>query len=203
MKMHIEKTARGFTLLELIITFSIILIIVVIAGIFAASMINSQSLFKSSLETQGEVQQAMQVMLQETRAMATSNTGSYPIDIASTSTFGFYSDVNGDGYLDHVKYFLSGKTIKKGTIKPAGNPLSYIPANEIVIDVIHNIVPGSAPVFTYYDQDYTGSELPLPDPAPIPSITAISIQITAQENNQSAGATFSATAVPRNLRTNL
>ncbi len=195
--------ARGFTLLELIIAFSIIVIIVVIAGLFAASMLSSESILRSSLETQGEVQQAMQVMLHEARAMAASNTGSYPIDTANTSTLGFYSDVNGDGFIDHVKYFLSGRTLKKGTIKPTGNPLSYVPGNEVTIDVVHNIVPGATPLFSYYDQNYTGSEQPLAEPASIPSITAINIQITAQENNQGAGATFSGTAVPRNLRTNL
>lgn len=201
-----QKQARhrsGFTLLELMIGFTVMFIIIVIAGLFTSNIIGSGLLFRSSLETQTEVQQSLQSISMEVRAMATSNTGSYPLDTATTNTLAFYSDVNGDGLIDRVRYFLNNNTLERGSITPTGNPLTYDPASEVVTDFIHNIVSSTNPIFLYYDKNYTGSEPPLAQPVNVEQITAIGINVQAQEANQSVGALFSTVVTPRNLRTNL
>lgn len=194
---------EGFTLVELIIGFSILLIIVVIVGSFSSNIFNSETFFQSSLSSQTETQQALQGIVSEIRSATPSSIGGYPIDIAATSTFGFYSDFDEDGIAEHIRYFLNGTTLQRGIIQPTGNPLTYNQANETVVDIIHNVILSSNPVFTYYDQTYTGTQPPLTQPVNISFITVIGIQVQASAQNQGISSSFNAVAVPRNLRTNL
>lgn len=193
----------GFTLLELIIGFSITVIIIVIAGLFASNVLNFGAIFEGSFETSDEVRQTFQPMITEVRSMAPSNIGSYPLDTAASSSFIFHSDIDEDGLFERVRYFLDGKIFKKGIVKPTGNPLTYNLGNEIITEQIHNIVLVSTSIFSYYDTNYTGSQPPMAFPVNISEVRTIGIQITAQKPNQGAPSSFNAQITPRNLRTNL
>lgn len=197
------KNQKGFTLLELILAFSILIIIMVVTGLFSTNILSSENIFQGSLVTQTETQQALQTMATEIRSMAPSNTGSYSLDTAATNTLIFYSDIDEDGLMERVRYFLSSTTLQKGVTKPSGSPLTYSTSSEIVVDVVHNVVTTSTPIFSYYDNNFTGSQPPLTQPINIASVTAIGIQVSAQGQSPTVGSYFNAMAVPRNLRQNL
>ncbi len=194
---------HGFTLVELIISVSIAMVIILIAGIFVQNVLNFGNIFKDSFEAKSEVNQLSQAIGREVRAATISNTGSYPIENAASSTFTFYSDIEEDGIAERIRYFLDADTLKKGIIRSSGNPPTYNPANEIITEVVHNVILSATSTFGYYDSAYTGSEAPLAFPINASVVRLINVKLTAQNPGQNIAATIDLKLVPRNLRTNL
>ncbi len=197
-----KNNLGGFTLIELIISFALLAAIITAAGLFISNVLNLNPFFQGSLETGNEVELTSQVIATEIRSMAPSNTGSYPIDTASSSVLTFYSDIDEDGLFERVRYFVDGSILKKGVIRPTVNPFAYNPANEVVTEQIHNLVSTASSTFSYYNSNYTGSEPPIVPPMDISVIRVIGIQINAQEK-KGAIVSFNAFITPRNLRSNL
>ncbi|HPU92366.1 MAG TPA: hypothetical protein PLD97_02090, partial [bacterium] len=94
--------------------------------------------------------------------------------------FTFYSDIDADSYPEKVRYFISGSVFKKGVTKPSGNPLTYNPLNEVVVDVVHDLTAGQQP-FLYFDSSYTGSGQALSFPVNILNIRVIHLSLTIDQ----------------------
>jgi len=193
----------GFTLIELVIGLSILMIIILVVGIFVQNILNFGNIFKNSFEAKSEINQLSQSIGREVRALTISNTGSYPLETAASSTFVFYSDLENDGIIERIHYFLDGTTLKKSTIRPSGNPLTYSPTNETITEVVHNVILSTSSIFSYYDANYTGLEQPLGFPINASLVRLINLKLKAQNPGQSAAATTDLKLVPRNLRSNL
>lgn len=188
--------------MEVLISIAIFAGIAFIIGTFMKSIFDYQLLFTQQLTAEQEMQNMFAMMIPEVRSMVPSALGSYAIGQVSTSSLTFYGDIDTDGIADQVRYFLSGTTLKKGIIKPTGNPLAYSGANEVVNDVAHNVVVG-APIFSYYDMNFTGSEPAMTYPINISNIRLIRVSVTLKDPNKTAPLSGSSDIVPRNLRTNL
>lgn len=193
---------KGFTLVEVLISIAIFAGIAFIIGTFMKSVFDYQLLFTQQLTAEQELQNMFAMMIPEVRSMVPSALGSYAIGQVSTSSLTFYGDIDADGIVDQLRYFLSGTTLKKGIIKPTGNPLVYSGANEIVNDVAHDVVVG-APIFSYYDVNFTGSEPAMTYPINISNIRLIRVSVTLKDPNKTTPLSGSSDIVPRNLRTNL
>lgn len=104
-----------------------------------------------------------------------------------------------------MRYFQDGTVLKKGIIKPAGEPLSYNQADETIIEAIHDIANGATPIFTYYDTNYDGTTLPIEEPVDILDVRLLKITVLIDKNSsQPPGATSLITQVAmRNLKDNL
>src|SRR3989344_1177612 len=196
----IRNNESGLTLLELIIGFTILIGILVAIGLFASDIFSSSNLFTKSFEAQQEIQGTIQEMNPQIRSMGPSNIGSYPIAAAASSSLIFYSDIDNDGLFEQIRYFLSSNTFKKGVIKPTGQPLTYNPANEIIVDVVHNMMATTTGIFSYYDSNYTGSQPPMVFPVDISTIKTIGITISARDPSQNLPIIYSTQLTPRNLR---
>lgn len=196
---------KGFTLVEMLIGFSILVAIVLITGLFIQNILNFTPFLQSALQSQSEITQTLQAAQTELRSVNISNAGSYPIDAAASNTLTFYSDIDEDGLAEKVRYFLSGTTFKKGVIKPSGNPLGYSSQNEITNNVVSNVIPptGSSTIFSYYDYNYSGSEAPMSFPILVTNVKTIGITITSKQENSGPNTTYNIFATPRNLRSNL
>jgi prepilin-type N-terminal cleavage/methylation domain-containing protein len=198
----IEGGKEGFTLIEILVSIGIFVGIAFIIGTFMKTVFDYQLLFTQQLSAQQEIENTFATIIPEMRSMIPSALGSYAIGQVSTSSLTFYADIDSDGIADQVRYFLSGTLLKKGIIKPIGSPLVYNTANEVVNDVIHNVVAG-APIFTYYDMNYTGSESAMASPMTISNIRLIRMTVTVKDPNKTTPLSSSVEIVPRNLRTNL
>lgn len=196
---------KGFTLIEVLIAMSILSGIVFIVSMFGLDIFNFQIFLGDVFTMQQEINLTLTAMGLEIRAMGPSGNGSYPIESASSESLTFYSDVDGDNVFERVRYFVSGSTLKRGIIEPTGNPAVYNLASEVSTDVVKNIIlPPSAsqPLFIYYDQNYTGSQAPLPLPIDVNKIRLIKATITADKTPQDQiGRTdYSSIMLIRNLR---
>jgi len=140
-------------------------------------------------------------MITEIRSMGPADNGGYDIATATTTTFTFYSDLDGDGKLEQVRYFLDGTTLKKGVTASTGVPATYPPANENISEVVHYIVPGPA-IFTYYTTGDPSAISSLSAPVNIGLIRLVKVRGTTDKDTARAPlpTTLSITVTIRNLR---
>lgn len=196
---------KGFTLIETIIAIGIFVAISTIIWIFGKDIFFFNSSLNSSLSTQFDSRQILKKFVSEVRSASPSSLGSYPISIAGTSTISFFSDIDNDLVKEQVRYYLSGNEIKRGVIKPTGNPLTYNPANENVSTVVHYVVNGVTPIFEYFDENYTGTSSPLTQPVNLMNVRFVRVTILIDKDPARPPAMFTASTqvMLRNLKDNL
>jgi hypothetical protein len=145
-------------------------------------------------------------MVSELRRTAQPSTGAYPIELASSTGITFYSDINNDGNVDKVRYYLNGKGITKGVTPPTGSPVTYNSANEVKSTIINYIKASSTlPIFQYYTASYSGTTSPLTIPVDITAIRLIktTLIIDTDPNRSPIPIVATSNVTLRNLKDNL
>ncbi len=193
-------------LVETLITLGIFIVIMVAVGTFEANIFSYQRSISGSLETSTDAQVIFKTIIKEVRSMSPSATGAYPIVTAATNTLSFFSDPNGNGTPDQITYSLIGNTVYRAVIVPTGLPLSYSASNQSTTTLISNVRNSSTtPLLEYFDNTYTGSELPLSQPVTLSAITLIRMNLTldTDPNKSPTFVTYTTDMSLRNLKTNL
>ncbi len=193
---------RGFTLLEVLIAMAIASVAVGVITYYAVDLSNFGTDLSTRLDTERELELTLRTMLTEIRSMGNADNGAYPIATATGTTFTFFSDVDGDGKLEQVRYFLDGTTLKKGITHATGSaPPVYDQSGEDVTEVVHSMSAGQT-VFSYYPDGYPPETGALPAPVDVSKIRAIGISGTVDKdpNQPPLPVTLSITVTIRNLR---
>lgn len=172
----------GFSLVEILVALGIFSLIILALANFQVDVWSQNNLINSSLNADSEMRSALKKMVAELRGTAQSDTGTYQISTATKNTLTFFSDVDGDGRREQVRYFLTGTSLQRGLIKPTGNPLAYVAGTETLTTVVHSVANPNQELFAYHDQNYTGTETALVEPINIPLIRLIKITLTVDEN---------------------
>ncbi len=179
----VKKTKQaGVSILEVIIGVAIFAVIALVVGLFQENVFSLNRVFSSSLLAQDEARKALKEMSSEMRVAAPSSIGAYALAQVTSTAVTFYANIDSDAYKEKVRYFLSGNILKKGVIKPSGNPLVYNSGNETIKDVVHYVTNGSDPVFYYYDANYGGTEQPLTSPVDTTAVRLIKINLAIDDN---------------------
>ncbi|MFA6427214.1 MAG: type II secretion system protein [Candidatus Magasanikbacteria bacterium] len=201
----VKHDNQGTTLLELAVVIGIFSIITTGAVWLLITSLRSNDVMWEQLTTQSEGRKVMFQVVNEARKAEESSIGSYPIVIAGANELIFYANIDEDSFRERVRFWLDGTTLKQGVIKPSGSPLSYSGV-ETVIELAHNVknqVQG-IPIFTYFNESYTGIENSLPQPVDVTHVHLIKVQLELEKDP-------TATPVPlhvesmvqvRNLKTN-
>ncbi len=201
-----EQKNRAFTLIEVMVAFLIFIALFDAVWMIYKNSLNSNDIMTESMNVQGEVRKAFTSMTAGIRSASPSNTGSYPIAAAGSTTLTYYSDIDRDGSKEQIRYFLSGNTLKQGITEATGNPQSYQSANEKISSLIRNVVfTGSTPIFSYFDGGYDGSGPALIDPPSVLDIRLIKITVTVDRDPAAspAASEFETQVSIRNLKDNL
>ncbi len=203
MNINFKKLNRGFTFVEMLIGVAVFIVIALVVTLFAKNIWSYNSSVFASLTGTDTGRQTLKVMVAEIRTTSTADTGAYPIDQASATSFTFYSDIDDDALKEKVRYFVSGTTLQKGVIKPTGSPLTYNAQNEVLTTLMQSLTSSS--VFAYYDKNYDGTTAALSAPVDIPLVRLIKITIVTDQdtNRPPAAMTFSSQVSIRNLKDNL
>jgi type II secretory pathway pseudopilin PulG len=201
-----EASAKwGFSLVEIIIVVAITSAIFIAVFNFGNSIFSFNSNAQKNLSAQSDARRVLKNIVRELRSASQSSLGSYPITLASTTAVTFFVNIDSDVYKEQIRYFLSGKELKRGVIKPSGSPLSYNQANEQITTLVNDVNNGSTPIFEYFDSSYTGTSTPLSQPVQITKIRLVRITFKIEKDpNKSLGPLIVESQVfLRNLKDNL
>ena len=202
--MQIRPSSQSaFTIVELMFAIAIGLLIVFAMIRFGRDTFFISSVLNADLGSELEVRSALQSMGPELRSAAPSNTGSYPIAVAATSSVTFFSDTVGDGLRRQIRYFLAGTTLKRGVVTPTGTPLAYT-GSEVVTELVHNVANGtSTPVFDYFDSSDSGTSTPLAMPVSVAAIRLVRVTVLTSRARSLSPLSFTTSVMLRNLKDNL
>lgn len=196
----------GYTLSELLVVIALVSLVGLVISKFQRDVFSFNRYFSNSLSVGDSAQKLLRPMTAEIRSTSQSSTGAYPIDSIGDYYFSFYSDIDSDGLKEWVKYSISGTTLNKEVIKPTGNPLVYNTANKVTsvfMTGVRNQVE-SIPMFTYYDETYTGGAggVISPSTGSLSNVRLIGVKIRIDlDINQEPPATEVSTQVAiRNLK---
>jgi len=196
---------KGFSIIELIIALSIVSIVAVVVGKFTVDVFFLGSVARGSLSVSQDARNLLRVMAREIRAAAPSANGAFPLATVASSSISFFSDIDGDGQRDLVRYYLASSTLMKGVTTPTGSPLVYSTSTESTFTVMSDVRNASTSVFTYFDNTYAGTSSALTFPVSIQSVRLVRIDLILDANADRAPETktFTTQVSVRNLKDNL
>lgn len=208
-----SRPASGFTLIEAIVSLSILLLIG--GGVIAfqrSVLVNAKSI-QSALLEQSQVRKSLLTFSSDLRSAISRDGGGYPIEVTGTSTLVFYANVDSDASIERVRYFMgtstaaTKNTLRRGVVKPVGTNYSQ---TETITTIARDVMNStSTPIFTYYDGNFDGvtasSTAPLPQPVNIPLVRLVRISLILNPNGVRSPAmqTYSTVVAVRYLKDNL
>lgn len=174
----------GFTLIELLIAVAIFSLVVLGSSWFIIHGLRYNAIIWEQLATQNEGRQAVQNFVDDIRRAEESSLGSYAISKTDDYEIIFYANIDDDHSKERLRYWLENGTFKKGITNPSGNPLSYPTVDEIVVELAHSVVnpEKNVPIFQYFDQDYSGTQVSLAQPVSVVEVRVIKIQLELEKD---------------------
>lgn len=165
--MKINNKSKGFTLVEVLVGMSAMIILgFAIAGLQYIMTQNQLLVFDNSIKV--EISNSnLASLVRELRTARGGDNGAYAIESATHQAITFYSNIDDDSEAEKVRYFLQGTNLSKGIIEPVGYPVTYPSANEKVKIVSENVQNGTIPIFYYYNGDWPQDSINNPLPQPI------------------------------------
>jgi len=150
-KRKVNNFNKGFTIFEALIALGIIFIV-----FFAGSRFIVKSFFFSDFEEAQSTaiqnaREAVEVIIRELREANFSDHGEYALATINNQDLVFYSDVDDDGKMDKVEYFLDERMLKR-SVTPPGEDNDYGGVGEINV-LARYVNNGSDPIFIYYDEN--------------------------------------------------
>ena len=120
-------------------------------------------------------------LAKEVRESNRGENGSFALAIASTNQLTFFDDVDSDGLTEKISYFLNGTDLKRSVIEPGATFLySGTAVTTVVLTDVRN---NSVPIFTYYDEDYTGTQSSMSSPVDVLDVKLVGVSITVNSLN--------------------
>lgn len=197
---------KGFTLVETILTIFIFSLMMTAITFFARNIFYLNVVASNSLSVEFETRKVLKPMANEIRSASPSSLGSYPLESLGTSTLTFYSDLDGNGVKERVRYFLSGTLLKKGVVTPTGSPLAYNLCAEVVTTVVRDVRNASStPLFEYYNTTYDGTTpaLTMPVLTSMVRLIKVSVIVDTDPSRPLRAKTVTTQITLRNLKDNL
>lgn len=175
---------KGFTLIEVLVAIGIFVLLSLGITWLLITSLRSNAVIWEQLATQNGGRRVLQQVVDDIRRAEDSSIGSYLIESASSTEFIFFANIDDDTARERIRFFVEGTDFKKGTIEPTGSPLEYDPADEIIVTLaedVKNLEEGT-PTFSFYDENYTGTEAALTEPIDTPDIRVVRIQLELEED---------------------
>lgn len=178
---------NGFTLIEMVITVSIVAIVFVIASDFVLQSLGTQRYISEQNEAINQSRLALKTMSAELREAVSADTGAYPLELIADQEIIFYGDIDNDTDTERIRYFLSGETIQRGLIEPTGFPVTYPMENETITTLVSYVrnTP-QEPLFYYFDENYPTDIVNNPLTSPVNPVVVRMVEIHVLTNVDTA-----------------
>lgn len=190
---------RGMTFIETVVTVALTAFIVLALTVLINYFYRTNAYTLEQMQAVNSARVSLGHAMSDLREASYGADGSYPILFAATSTVTFYTDLDDNGAVDKVRYYISGTTLYRGKTSPGGSPPSYTGQPESTTLVVDNIRNGtSTPLFAYFDTN--GAELF--SPINTASVASMKITVYTDVNPNRAPTVFMLTgsATLRNAR---
>lgn len=193
---------RGFTLLETLVVIAMLATVgIALSGAIQYFYQKNAFLLEQTVALDS-ARKGILDTVHSIRQASYGSDGAYPISSVGTSTITFYSDLDNDGIVERVRYYLSDKTLYRGVAEASGSPPSYSGQTETRNTVAAYVSNGeTTPLFTFFDAN--GIQLSTTS-TNIAQIASVSIRLDVDLNPNRAPNIFTLieSATLRNLRTN-
>lgn len=190
---------QGFTLIEMIVVIAIVTIVgTSLSGIIRYFYRTNDYVLQEETAV-ANAREGLVASMSNLREASYGDDGSYPIGSAATSSVLFYSDLNGDGSVEKVQYYLSNTTLYRAITYSTSSPPVYTGQSAATSTIASYVVNAtSSPIFQYYDDNGTL----LTSPINIGSIASIltTLQIDVDTHRSPSTYTLLGSATLRNLR---
>lgn len=197
---------RGFTLIEAIVIVALnSLLLLVIINTVTQLYKNYEYTFEQSNEIE-VARKGLGTWVRDAREMTSGANGAFAIVRASTSTLGFYSDIDKDNVIEYVEFSLgTSTTLRKYTYNPTGYPATYSTTTASLVEILSEYVQNgrqNVHVFKYYNS--SGVLIASPQSS-ISDITYITMNLIVNIDPVRSPGEFmlQGSAAPRNLKINL
>lgn len=175
------KQRPGFTLIELVISISISVAILILLSQVTLDAFRVFRNGQGNTQAADKANRVVAAMVRQLRQSQPSPTGAYPIVAATGTSLTVFSSIGAPGVIEQVRYFLNGTNLQRGVIEPVGTPATYPAGNEVVTTVLDNVRNGAQAVFQYFTGSYTGSQAAM-NPIVINSIRYAQATIIYDQN---------------------
>lgn len=145
------KFRYGFTLIEVIMVFSIVIVMAFIFGSYLMDSYKMNQVVDKFNEAVENAKNSINIMTQEIREANNGKNSSYAIGAASEHEIIFYSDFDHDNETEKIRYYLDGKMLKKETTEPGTLP--YYGGQPIASILSEYIEDATGMILTYYDEN--------------------------------------------------
>lgn len=183
MSNFLSQKLKAMTLVEMLVAIGVVLI--VMEG-FSFLLIRTWETNKFILEeglASAAVSRSTNKMVIQLRGVQQADNGDYPIVSGDDFDLVFYCDIDDDGVVEKVHYFLDLATdqLKQGVSNPlATNPVTY-PAGDSTVTIVANYIvnENTDPAFYYYNANYPSDVVnnPLTTPATVGAIQMIRVHL--------------------------
>jgi len=197
-----ETFSRGISLIEAVV-YVAIFTVAMLAIMSSVSFFYNTNRYTLEQSTQVDAARiGVAAMVKDIREADYADTGAFPLISAGANDFSFYSDIDGDGSKEKVRFFVSANDFMTGVTESAGIPPVYSGAESIsmVAQYVRNIENGT-PIFRYYDN--AGAEIT--NYTNVSKIVFVKVDLVVNVNPETLPNEFDlhSSASIRNLKTNL
>lgn len=193
-KLHQEA---GYSLVELLVVMTLTTMVAVPLVVFSYKGLTSYVFLQAESDTSTELSSLSARIGKVIRGA----TGVVSASDNSLTIYGYFSPQ--DTTVKKIRYFISGTNLNIGVTPPTGTAPNYTynAANEVITTTRIDLVMGTTPIFTYYDD--AGNKLP--NGFSTSQVKAIGIYIAANPRSKIVSQPIAvATRVTlRNFKTNL
>ncbi|MFH1236590.1 MAG: prepilin-type N-terminal cleavage/methylation domain-containing protein [Parcubacteria group bacterium] len=181
--MH-KSYQHGMSLIEVLLSITVFSMVILFFSAMYIYNLRSYNRAVSRTTAGEQSRNIVRQVSQSIREMQSSGTGAYPLAAAQTGTIIFFANVDTDTGIERVRYTVNGGKLEQGVIQPSGDPPTYPVATENVHTIATNIISDGQPYFTYYDQDFTGSQTQLPDPITLNQVRVVRTRMVLGTNRK-------------------
>ena len=198
---------KGFTLIEVMLVNAIMAVVIGVVALLWQFLLKNYDFTMSQFQLTENANYAVRKMETELRQAKEAMQGAYPLAILDDNQIAFYADIDHNGSVERLRYFVLNGNLMRGKTDPSGNPPQYNLATEKTTIVVSQVTPTGGPLFTYYNLNWPRDTVnnPLP-PALRPletRLVKIHIPITLKSQTGVATQSAEATVQIRNLKDNL
>ena len=151
MIMNNMKNKKGFTLIEILVTMSIFIVLVIMAGDYITTNLRATTFASEQEIAIDNARVALENITVDLREARRSERGDYPLVIVDSQDFTWYGDVDNDSQAEKIRYALVGSELIKIIVEPGPiNDYSGAGATTTIARYVNN---QTETIFTYFDSN--------------------------------------------------